>query len=36
MNKISQAEAVKLKSILSKRIHELEEEMEREELLLYK
>ena len=29
MNKISQAEAVKLKSVLSKRIHELEEEMER-------
>lgn len=29
MNKISQAEAVKLKSVLSKRIHELEEEMDR-------
>ncbi|MGP7816597.1 hypothetical protein [Niallia sp. 01092] len=29
MNKITQAEAVKLKSVLSKRIHELEEEMDR-------
>lgn len=29
MNKISQAEAVKLRSVLSKRIHELEEEMYR-------
>lgn len=29
MNKISQAEAVKLKSVLSKRIHELEAEMSR-------
>ena len=29
MNKISQAEAVKLKSVLSKRIHELEEELDR-------
>ena len=29
MSKISLAEAVKLKSVLSKRIHELEEEMDR-------
>lgn len=29
MNKITQAEAVKLKSVLAKRIHELEEEMDR-------
>lgn len=29
MNKISQAEAVKLRSVLNKRIHELEDEMDR-------
>ncbi|MBA9039969.1 hypothetical protein HNP21_003076 [Bacillus aryabhattai] len=29
MSKISLVEAVKLKSVLSKRIHELEEEMDR-------
>ncbi len=29
MSKISLAEAVKLKSVLPKRIHELEEEMDR-------